>query len=1333
MKTLPTRVARAVGAALGASAAIALSVLGAAFVAATPCHATEPAVRILPLGDSLTSGVSFYPVQGAYRNSLYTQLTNLGYPVDFLGTFNDSSNPSLPDTDHQGQGGARIDQLNSSLDGWLESIDDPDVVLLLAGTNDFWQEYNLASIESRYTTLIEHIATVRPFAKIIVATLPKRTDDPAIEAQQASFNSSISSIVSSQAALGRQISLVDLHPAITSSDLSPDGVHPTAAGFAKLATVWKNGVTSEISPAGTDNPPVIARIEPITDLQQVSVTFSKPIADSAANPAHFTPSAGLTINNATLDATKRVITLDTSTQTPGIVYSLSVTGVRDRTAGQHLIAPQSMATFASGSIVNGSFENDTEGWSATGNYDIKTEPGYDASDGTQLIAFNSAETTPNATLSQTFTTYPGNTYQLSFDMGVYGFSTAQQRLGFTIQGNATHLYAESTLSGIGGGNTIWQEKSYNFVADSATTTITFSDLSATTSSLDLVIDNVRIGAQETGSLAITSSPLPGASVTVDTPDIAGNSGGSTGLLRTYNPGQSITITAPSSFNGAAFLGWRKNGADQPGSATTITVTMDGNIAIDAVYEDTSPPLAADDNFTTPSGTTLVVAAPGLLANDTDPADNPLSAVLDTAPLHGSVTLNPDGGFSYTPPAAFTGTDSFTYHAENASAASPSATVHINVYQSSSALLANGGFENDFTGWTVTGNSFTQSSSPYTPTEGLTLAVFNAGQSTPNGSVSQSFATVPGESYQLTFDMGALAFNTAQQHLNVIVSGTQVLLNTTPSIQGVGGGNSNWISLSYTFVADSETTTLALADVSSTTTNIDLLLDNVRIIGQAPTRTLTVSSSTPGALITVAPDDIDGYGTGTADFTRNYAKDTEVSLTAPAGIGASVFSKWLKDGADFASTPAITVTLDSDHALTAVYTANTQLLANGSFENGYDQWTHTGAQLISTYNSPTDGSQLVELNGSQLDASAVLSQAFPTIPGETYQLTFDYGILAFNTSSQSLRVDVAGTGTGSVLSHTLTYQGTASGTAEWHSHTFTFVADDTSSTLTFTDLSPATVNIDSLLDNVRVAATSSQRILTVSSAVAGSVAITVTPQDLAGNTDGITAFTRDYPNQTTVNLTAPAVAGTTYFVKWQQDGTDFSTTPAVSVTMDADHTLTAVYRTNQAPACTDDSYSATSGIALEIPAPGVLANDSDDDDDPLTASVESSPANGVLELAADGGFTYTPAPQFSGTDSFAYRVSDGFTTTVATVQITVAEPPVPIDSVTASISGSPGNLTIQTTPLTPGSYTLQTSTDLVTWSFHSSVVLTATGPAEFTDTEPSTPRKFYRIHREQISE
>lgn len=112
--------------------------------------------------------------------------------------------------------------------------------------------------------------------------------------------------------------------------------------------------------------------------------------------------------------------------------------------------------------------------------------------------------------------------------------------------------------------------------------------------------------------------------------------------------------------------------------------------------------------------------------------------------------------------------------------------------------------------------------------------------------------------------------------------------------------------------------------------------------------------------------------------------------------------------------------------------------------------------------------------------------------------------------------------------------------------------------------------------------------------------------------------------------------------------------------------------NLAPDGSADSYAATEDTPLSIDAAaGVLANDSDPDNDALTAIVGSNPTNGTLVLNADGSFSYTPNANFNGADSFTYTPNDGTANgTPVTVTINIAavndDPTANTDSATTNI-------------------------------------------------------------------
>lgn len=84
---------------------------------------------------------------------------------------------------------------------------------------------------------------------------------------------------------------------------------------------------------------------------------------------------------------------------------------------------------------------------------------------------------------------------------------------------------------------------------------------------------------------------------------------------------------------------------------------------------------------------------------------------------------------------------------------------------------------------------------------------------------------------------------------------------------------------------------------------------------------------------------------------------------------------------------------------------------------------------------------------------------------------------------------------------------------------------------------------------------------------------------------------------------------------------------------------------------DDSYTILEDEPLIVGAPGVLANDFDLEGF-LFANPESFPEHGVLALQGDGSFSYTPLPEFSGTDSFTYRLNDRYHQSTHRVEITV---------------------------------------------------------------------------------
>ena len=178
--------------------------------------------------------------------------------------------------------------------------------------------------------------------------------------------------------------------------------------------------------------------------------------------------------------------------------------------------------------------------------------------------------------------------------------------------------------------------------------------------------------------------------------------------------------------------------------------------------------------------------------------------------------------------------------------------------------------------------------------------------------------------------------------------------------------------------------------------------------------------------------------------------------------------------------------------------------------------------------------------------------------------------------------------------------------------------------------------------------------------------------------------------------------TSFLYGVQVDGGVECTGPAES---EATVTIT-VNPVNDAPTARADSFQALRDRTLNVAAPGVLLNDGDVDGDSLVAVKVSNPAHGVVNLAPDGGFSYTPNAGYLGPDGFSYRASDGTATSpVRVVSITVTAIPTPIPT----IAPAPGP-TVEPTPTEAPSPTSSAETSASPDPFASASAGPSAGPS-----------------------
>jgi hypothetical protein len=146
--------------------------------------------------------------------------------------------------------------------------------------------------------------------------------------------------------------------------------------------------------------------------------------------------------------------------------------------------------------------------------------------------------------------------------------------------------------------------------------------------------------------------------------------------------------------------------------------------------------------------------------------------------------------------------------------------------------------------------------------------------------------------------------------------------------------------------------------------------------------------------------------------------------------------------------------------------------------------------------------------------------------------------------------------------------------------------------------------------------------------------------------------------------APDFDGSDTFTYTVSDG-DLADTATVAVT------VTSI---NDPPIAVDDAATTAEGTAVTV---AVLGNDSDPDGDTLAVVAVGRPASG--SATTDGtAVTYTPAPDFDGSDTFTYTVSDGDLADTATVAVTVTpinNPPIAVDDVATTAEDTPRTIAV----------------------------------------------------------
>ncbi|MCD6415245.1 MAG: tandem-95 repeat protein, partial [Planctomycetes bacterium] len=627
---------------------------------------------------------------------------------------------------------------------------------------------------------------------------------------------------------------------------------------------------------------------------------------------------------------------------------------------------------------------------------------------------------------------------------------------------------------------------------------------------------------------------------------------------------------------------------------------------------------------------------GVLSNDSDPDEDPLTAILVSDVSHGSLTLNANGSFDYTPTGGYSGADSFTYKANDGQADSNTATVSITVNAVNDPPVANDdsyGVDEDQTlnvsAPGVLGNDSDPDEDPITA---ILVSDVSHGSLTLNS--NGSFDYTPTGDYN-----GADSF-------------------TYKANDGQADSNTATVSITVNAVNDPP---VANDDSYSTDEDVPIYVDapgvltNDSDVESDPLTAILVSDVSNG-LLTLNSD-------GSFDYMPNGGFSGDDTFTYKANDGAA-------DGntatvtitVNYLGTPPINYTDTApiiDGTVDAVWSAATtrgvHKIVSGTVDGDSDLsgtwcalWDNTNIYYLMEV---TDDALVNDSTNGYLDDSVEVYFDADNSKGTSYDGVNDYQlILSWNSTTIELggysATDITG---------------------------MSFATADTANGYNCEFVMPwSTLGVTPSADYI-------------------------VGMDVHFNDDDNGGDTREGKKS------------------WYSTNDDLWENPSLF----GIGQLTGAPGNNP-PVAVNDSYSTDEDQTLNVSAPGVLGNDSDPDEDPITAILVSDVSHGSLTLYSNGSFDYTPDGDYNGADSFTYKANDGeLDSNTATVSITVNsvnDPPVAVndsyetDEDTELNVGAPGVLTNDSDPESDPLTAI-----LVSDVSHGSLTLNSNGSFDYTPT------------------
>ena len=641
-----------------------------------------------------------------------------------------------------------------------------------------------------------------------------------------------------------------------------------------------------------------------------------------------------------------------------------------------------------------------------------------------------------------------------------------------------------------------------------------------------------------------------------------------------------------------------------------TFTDSGSATVhDAPPGPNSAPVAVADSYSTPQSTAKVVPAPGVLGNDTDADSDPLTAALVSDVSHGTLSLSPDGGFTYTPTSGYTGADSFTYKANDGTADSNTVTVSITVTASATYYVDK--------------------------TNG---ACSDAGP----GTQAQPFCTIgKGASVATAGKTVRVLAGTYAETVNGPNSGTAgnpITYSAAPGVMvtgnGTATGNAFRISTKSYITVDGFTVsgTVDYGIYVASSNHITIANNHVTLSGSP------VSGGVRAGIYLNATTDSTVSGNTSDHNSQDGIRLTNgcTGVTVRDNVAFANAEQWERNatGIHVNGSSANTIIhnttyANEDSGLQFYVNAHDNLvIGNLSYGNGDHGIDNNASPNNVIVGNSVQGNHTAGIN---LEGASAPGSGGATLANN---IAVDNGINPVTGQKSNIRVDSQSL-TGTTLDYDLVFLTAANGgTVEiiWGATSYTSLAF-----------------FKTGVPGQEVHGLQADPLWIGPAAPAGRPpAVTVGDYHLGAGSPAIDSANSGAPNESATDLDGHA----------RVDDPATTDTGAGARTYDDRGALEFVPTSgNHPPVAVADSYSTPQDTTLTVAAPGVLGNDTDADLNPLTAIKVTDPAHGTLTLGSNGSIGYVPTAGYSGPDSFTYKANDGTAdSNTVTVSLTVTAAP-----------------------------------------------------------------------------